>query len=71
VIVFDEATSALDAETEAAVMDAINHLNNKTLIIAAHRLSTLNRCDAVYEVKNGRLMYVGRGETLSQHQLRA
>jgi len=68
VIVFDEATSALDTETEAAVMDAINRLDNKTLVIAAHRLSTLKRCDAVYEVKNGRLMYVGRGETLSQHQ---
>lgn len=67
VIVFDEATSALDTETEAAVMDAINHLDHKTVVIAAHRLSTLKRCDAVYEVKNGRLMYVGRGETLSQH----
>jgi len=67
VIVFDEATSALDTETEAAVMDAINHLDNKTIVIAAHRLSTLKRCDVVYEVKNGRLMYVGRGETLSQY----
>ncbi len=67
VIVFDEATSALDTETEAAVMDAINHLDNKTVVIAAHRLSTLKRCDVVYEVKNGRLMYVGRGETLSQY----
>ena len=67
VIVFDEATSALDAETEAAVMDAITHLDDKTVIIAAHRLSTLKRCDAVYEVKNGRLIYLGRGETLSQH----
>ena len=67
VIVFDEATSALDTETEAAVMDAINYLDNKTVVIAAHRLSTLKRCDVVYEVKNGRLMYVGRGETLFQH----
>jgi ATP-binding cassette, subfamily B, bacterial PglK len=66
VIAFDEATSALDTETEAAVMDAIDHLDSKTVIIAAHRLSTLRRCDAVYEVKNGRLIYLGRGETLSQ-----
>lgn len=65
VIVFDEATSALDPETEAAVMDAINRLDRKTVIIAAHRLSTLKGCDAVYEVKSGRLMYVGRGETLA------
>jgi ABC-type multidrug transport system fused ATPase/permease subunit len=64
VIAFDEATSALDTETEAAVMDAIDHLDSKTVIIAAHRLSTLRRCDAVYEVKNGRLIYLGRGETL-------
>jgi ATP-binding cassette, subfamily B, bacterial PglK len=66
VIVLDEATSALDTHTEAAVMDAINHLDHKTVVIAAHRLSTLKRCDAVYKVTNGRLMYVGRGEALSQ-----
>ena len=52
VLVLDEATSALDNETEAAVMDAINHLTgNKTLIIIAHRLSTTRQCDVIYEVK--------------------
>lgn len=52
VLVLDEATSALDNETEAAVMDAINHLaGNKTLIIIAHRLSTTKQCDSIYEVK--------------------
>lgn len=52
VLVLDEATSALDNETEAAVMDAINHLaGNKTLIIIAHRLSTTRQCDVIYEVK--------------------
>lgn len=52
VLVLDEATSALDNETEAAVMDAINHLaGNKTLIIIAHRLSTTKQCDVIYEVK--------------------
>ncbi|MGH8636022.1 MAG: ABC transporter ATP-binding protein [Burkholderiales bacterium] len=69
VIVFDEATSALDTETEAAVMDAIDHLEDKTVIMVAHRLSTLERCDAVYEVENGRLRHVGRGETLCQQPL--
>jgi ABC-type multidrug transport system fused ATPase/permease subunit len=49
-------------------MDAINHLDNKTIVIAAHRLSTLKKCDAVYEIKSGRLMYVGRGETLTSLQ---
>lgn len=53
VLVLDEATSALDNETEAAVMDAINHLaGSKTLIIIAHRLSTTEQCDVIYEVKD-------------------
>lgn len=53
VLVLDEATSALDNETEEAVMDAINHLSgSKTLIIIAHRLSTTEKCDVIYEVKD-------------------
>lgn len=67
VIVFDEATSALDAETEAAVMEAIDHLDGKTVVIAAHRLSALRRCDAVYEVRDGRLIHLGRGDALARH----
>lgn len=52
VLVLDEATSALDNETEAAVMDAINSLaGTKTLIIIAHRLSTTEQCDVIFEVK--------------------
>lgn len=52
-LVLDEATSALDNETEEAVMDAINHLSgSKTLIIIAHRLSTTEKCDVIYEVKD-------------------
>ena len=54
VLILDEATSALDNETEAAVMDAINHLaGSKTLIIIAHRLSTIENCDIIFEVKDG------------------
>ena len=68
VIVFDEATSALDAETEAAVMAAIDRLERKTVVIAAHRLSALRRCDAVYEVRDGRLILLGRGDGLDRHQ---
>ena len=53
VLVLDEATSALDNETEEAVMEAINHLSgSKTLIIIAHRLSTTEKCDVIYEVKD-------------------
>lgn len=52
VLVLDEATSALDNETESAVMEAIDNLSgSKTLIIIAHRLTTIRNCDIVYEVK--------------------
>lgn len=54
VIIFDEATSALDNATEAGVMEAINSLDkNLTLIIVAHRLSTLKKCDVIYQLNNG------------------
>lgn len=52
ILILDEATSALDNDTEAAVMEAINHLaGSKTLLIIAHRLSTIQNCDVIYEVK--------------------
>lgn len=54
ILIMDEATSALDNETEAAVMDSIDALQgNKTLIIVAHRLTTIRNCDKIYEIKNG------------------
>ncbi|MCL2051105.1 MAG: ABC transporter ATP-binding protein/permease [Lachnospiraceae bacterium] len=56
ILVFDEATSALDNETEQAVMDAINNFyGRKTMIIIAHRLNTIAKCDTVYKVINGKL----------------
>lgn len=55
ILVLDEATSALDAETEAAVMEAIDALQGeKTLIIIAHRLSTIQNCDVAYEIVDGK-----------------
>jgi len=55
ILVLDEATSALDNETEAAVIDSINALQGqKTLIIVAHRLSTIANCDKIYEIGNGK-----------------
>lgn len=54
VLVLDEATSALDNDTEAAIMDSVNRLHGrKTLIIIAHRLQTIEKCDIVYRVENG------------------
>ena len=56
ILVFDEATSALDNETEAAIMDSIDHLHGtKTMIIIAHRLSTIENCDVIYRVEAGKL----------------
>lgn len=53
ILVLDEATAALDNETESEVMKAIERLQGyKTLIIVAHRLTTVKKCDAIYEVKN-------------------
>ena len=55
VLVFDEATSALDNETEAAVMRAIERLDRElTILIIAHRLSTLEGCDMVVRLEGGR-----------------
>ena len=55
VLVLDEATSALDNETEAAIMDSINKLHGrKTLVIIAHRLQTIEKCDMVYNIKDGK-----------------
>lgn len=59
ILFFDEATSALDSETEAAIMESINQLRgNKTLIIIAHRLTTIEKCDLVYKVENGKIVEV-------------
>lgn len=57
VLVFDEATSALDNETEEAIMQAIHSMHGKkTMIIIAHRLTTIEGCDEVYRVGNGKLI---------------
>lgn len=55
VLILDEATSALDQDTEAAIMDSINRLHGKkTLVIIAHRLQTIEKCDMIYRVENGK-----------------
>lgn len=56
VLVLDEATSSLDNDTEAAVMEAIEALHGKvTMIVVAHRLSTIEKCDKVYRVEDGKV----------------
>ncbi len=55
-LIFDEATSALDNDTETAIMEAVDKLHGqKTLVIIAHRLRTIENCDIVYEVKEGKI----------------
>ncbi|MCL2192477.1 MAG: ABC transporter ATP-binding protein/permease [Treponema sp.] len=58
ILVLDEATSALDNETEKKIMNEIYHASeNKTLIVIAHRLSTVERCDRAIRIENGEVFY--------------
>jgi len=64
-LVFDEATSALDTVTEQSVMDAIEALDrNLTIVLIAHRLSTVQRCDVIVELDHGAVVAQGTYEQL-------
>ena len=66
ILVLDEATSALDNDTEAAVMEAIEHLQGvKTMIIIAHRLTTIRSVDLIYEVGDGKVVKKRKEEVFS------
>lgn len=57
ILVFDEATSALDNETERVLMEAINGFyGRKTMVIIAHRLNTIEQCDIIYKVEDGKIV---------------
>ena len=57
ILFFDEATSALDNDTESAIMDSINGLKGKkTMIIIAHRLTTIEKCDKIFKVEEGKII---------------
>lgn len=65
VLVFDEATSALDNETEQDVMNAIEGLNGDlTILLIAHRLTTIRSCDTIFELEKGRLVSQGTYDQL-------
>ncbi len=56
-LILDEATSALDNDTEAAIMEAINHFHGrKTMLIIAHRLKTIENCDMIFAVADGKIV---------------
>ena len=60
VLVLDEATSALDDETEQAVMDAVNNLGRElTIVMIAHRLTTVKECDIIHFMSNGKIVDSG------------
>ena len=68
VIIFDEATSALDNETEKAVMLAIESLSqNLTLLIIAHRLTTLKNCSQIVELADGGIKRIGSYQDIMKH----
>jgi ATP-binding cassette, subfamily B, bacterial PglK len=70
VIIFDEATSALDGITESAVMEAITKLGgNKTMIIIAHRLTTVEKCDKIYVIDKGEVVDQGNYEELLKRNI--
>jgi ABC-type multidrug transport system fused ATPase/permease subunit len=65
VLILDEATSALDGSTEAAVMDAIQNLSGqKTIVMIAHRLTTVRDCSRLYLLKRGELIGSGSFDEL-------
>jgi ABC-type multidrug transport system fused ATPase/permease subunit len=58
VLVLDEASSALDTETEKAIISTISSLRNeRTILIIAHRLSTVADCNKIYKILNGGLIH--------------
>ena len=67
ILILDEATSALDNLTEKVVMEAVYKLSNKiTIILIAHRLSTVKLCDNIYLLEKGKLKEQGTFEKLTQ-----
>ena len=63
VLIMDEATAALDNETEKAVMESIEALQGlKTLVIVAHRLTTVKKCDEIYEIIGGKAVLKSKEE---------
>ena len=64
ILLLDEASSALDNDTEMAVMESIKQLKDKTIIIVAHRLSTVKHCDLIIKMKQGVIIEKGLPEKI-------
>jgi ABC-type multidrug transport system fused ATPase/permease subunit len=64
-MIFDEATSSLDTESELLIQQSINSLKGeRTIVIIAHRLSTVRNCDYIYVLKEGRIVEEGSFDEL-------
>jgi subfamily B ATP-binding cassette protein MsbA len=65
IMIFDEATSSLDTESEMLIKESINSLKGeRTIVIIAHRLSTVKNCDYIYVLKEGRIVEEGSFDEL-------
>jgi ATP-binding cassette subfamily B protein len=70
VLLLDEPTSAVDVKTEAVIMEALDRLmRGRTTFMIAHRLSTLEHCDVVFELVDGQLTAQGSGVGGRSHEL--
>ena len=64
-LILDEATSALDNKTESELINALSQMKNKlTIIFIAHRLTTIKKCDCIYEFENGEIKAKGKFDEL-------
>ena len=64
IIILDEATASLDSISEKAIMDTVDSLNGRTVIMVAHRLSTVCNCDKIFVMEKGRIVEEGNHEEL-------
>ena len=64
IIILDEATASLDSISEKAIMDTVDSLNGRTVIMVAHRLSTVCNCDKIFVMEKGRIVEAGNHEEL-------
>ena len=70
VLIFDEATSALDMETEKEIMREIGQLKgSKTIVLIAHRISTLNICNKIFRLENGEIIETGSFQEIIKEKL--
>ena len=65
ILIFDEATSALDYESERIIMNNLDHIaDSRTMIMIAHRLTTVEKCDCIFVIEQGEVVEFGNHESL-------